>query len=564
MEMKGADMTIPKGYQRIEGSLRSPAHGARRIGDADPNETMSVTISVRRRPDAEALPDSATVASGPLGEQKFLSRKEFAERFGAAPKDLKLVEDFGRAHGLTVLESSAAKRIVTLSGTVGQMSRAFAVKVGRYKSPTERYRGREGHVHMPKKVARVVEGVFGLDNRRMAWRSGNSGGLSHLTPPQVAKLYNFPNSNNGNGQTIGIFAFSGGYKKSDIDAFFNDLGITTPELTDVGVLGATNSPGSEKWDPEVVLDIDVAGSTASGSRVAVYFAPWTEQGWVNVISTAVHDSTNNPSVLSVSWVWPEGKGIEGFTWTTQAINAVSAYFNEATHFGVTVFAATGDWGSSCFFPGCGFFPDGKALVCYPSSDPWVTACGGTTIKDVSDPSFTETTWPQTGGGISDVFPLPSWQQGIGVPPSANDGHIGRGIPDVAGNADPDSGCKLWINGEKTHVSVGGTSAVAPLYAGLMALINAHLPNPAGYLNPRLYSYGKSPNLKVFRDLADGVSNTSNGAPGYTSGPGWDACTGWGSINGNALLNALLTEKLPIRQIEQRKKRAGQKTKKRGS
>ena len=522
-------MTTPKGYQRIEGSQRSPAYGARRVGDADSKETLSVTICVRRRQDAKPLPDPLAAASGPLGEQKFLSREAFAEQFGAAPADLKLVEEFGRGHGLAVVESSAAKRMVVLSGTVAQMSRAFGVTLGRYKSPTETYRGREGHVHVPKKLGNIIEGVFGLDNRRMARRAAIRAGTSLLTPPQVAKLYNFPNTNNGSGQTIGILEFGGGYKKADIDAFFAGLGLATPALTDVGVLGATNSPGSDA-DGEVVLDIDVSGGVAPGAHLAVYFAPWTEQGWVNAIADAVHDTTNKPSVLSLSWGYPEGKGVDGVTWTQAAINAVNAKLGEATQLGVTVFAATGDWGSSSGFSG------GKALVWYPCTDPNVTACGGTTIRNVSGTSFTETTWPDTGGGISDVFPLPVWQQGIGIPGSANDGHTGRGIPDVAGNADPASGYLLTLNGG--HIGVGGTSAVSPLYAGLMALINASLPNPAGWLNPRLYSYGKNPSLHVFRDIADSVSNASYGAPGYTAGPGWDACTGWGSINGNALLTAL--------------------------
>lgn len=522
-------MNIPKDYQRVEGSMRKPVKGARRIGDVDPNETMSVTILVRRRPDAEALPDPVAMASAPIGEQKFTSREEYAKRFGAAPEDLKLVEGFARARSLTVVESSAAKRIVTLSGTAGQMSSAFAVKLGRYKSPDETYRGREGHVHVPKEVAHVIEGVFGLDNRRMAKRGATSAGVSSLTPPQVAKLYNFPTSQNGSGQTIGIIEFGGGYKKSDIDAFFNSLGLTSPQLTDVSVLGATNSPGSQA-DTEVILDIAVAGGVAPGAHIVVYFAPWTEQGWINVITTAINDTTNKPSVLSLSWGYAEGKGTGGVTWTAQAISAVSSAFYDATQLGVTVFAASGDWGSSSGWTG------GKALAWYPTTDPYVTACGGTTIKNVSGASFTETTWPDTGGGISDVFPLPSWQQGIGVPPSANDGHIGRGIPDVAGNADPSSGYMLTINGKNSVW--GGTSAVSPLYAGLIALINANLANPVGYLNPRLYGYGTSPSLGVFRDMADGVSNASNNAPGYTSGSGWDACTGWGSINGTALLNAL--------------------------
>jgi len=525
-------MPAPKGYVRISGSNRSQAEGARRVADVDPKETVSVTILLRRRPDAEELPDAAKNASMPLGEGVFYSRKEFADRFSASPDDIKLIEDFAREEGLTVIESSREKRLVTLSGTADKMSRAFAVKLGVYKTPNETYRGREGEVHVPEKIGAVVEGVFGLDNRRMAKRgcadAGTSAGTTSLTPPQVSKLYGFPTSTSGSGQAIGILEFGGGYKKSDIDAFFQNLGVPTPALTDVGVLGATNSPGSDA-DGEVILDICVAGGVAPGAHIVVYFAPWTEQGWINVISTAIHDTTNKPTVLSISWGYPEGKGIDGVTWTQQAINAVHSVLYDATQLGVTVFAATGDWGSSSGFPG------GKALVWYPPSDPYVTACGGTRISNVSGASFTETTWPETGGGISDVFPLPAWQQGVGVPPSGNDGHTGRGIPDVAGNADPASGYLLWINGKK--YVIGGTSAVSPLYAGFMALINASLANPAGYLNPRLYTFGKQ-KAKTFNDIADGVSNASNGAPGYTSAVGWDACTGWGSIMGTGFLNAL--------------------------
>ncbi len=522
-------MGIPEGYQRIEGSVRSPVKGASRIGDINPNETMTVTVLVRRKTDVKALSEPAAEALVPNEQKKYISREELAEQYGAAPEDLKLVEDFGRKHGLTVVESSEAKRTVKLSGTAKQMSEAFFVKLGRYKSPHETYRGREGHVHMPENVAKVVEGVFGLDNRRMALRSANSGVTSSLTPSQVAKLYNFPTSTNGSGQTIGILEFGGGYKMSDINEFFSSNGLSTPQITDVSIDGATNTPGSGA-DTEVVLDIDVAGGVASDAHIVVYFAPWTEQGWIDAIQSAIYDTTNKPSALSISWGYPEYKGIDGVTWTAQAIKAVNEAFQDAARIGVTVFAATGDWGSSSGFA------DGKALVWYPPSDPYVTACGGTTISNVSGPSFTETTWSSTGGGISEVFPLPSWQQNIGVPPSANDNHISRGIPDIAGNADPNSGYLITVNGGQ--ITIGGTSAVSPLYAGLIALINSILTKPAGYLNPVLYNYGITPSMQVFQDINDGVSNASNDAPGYNSGPGWDACTGWGSLNGAKLLSAL--------------------------
>jgi hypothetical protein len=542
---------IPKGYRRIENSQRVPAHGAKRTGPADLNETLSVTVRVRRRTDAPPLPDPARIASTPVGERTFLSREDFAEHYGASPEELNRVAAFGREHGLIVGEVSIPKRTVVLSGTVEKMSKAFQVDLGRYESATETYRGREGHVNLPDNLADVVEGVFGLDNRKMAQpqykmhkarareaTGGPAQGTVPLTPPHVAALYNFPTTPNAAGQTIGLFEFGGGYKLGDIQAFFNGLALPTPTLTSIGVDGVTNSPGSND-DVEVVLDIDVAGSAAPGSKIAVYFGPWTEKGWVDMVTTAVHDATNKPSVISISWGWPENETF-GFTWTKTAIDAVNATFREAAAMGVSVLAASGDHGSDC---GMG---DGKPHVLYPASDPYVTACGGTSISNVSGSSFTEHTWNDndndwiTGGGISDIFGLPAWQAWANVPGSAGDGHRGRGIPDIGGNADGASGYDLIINGNHTG-AVGGTSATAPLYAGLVALLNAGLSEPLGYLNPNLYAFAGP---YVYRDIADNISNARGGAPGYQAVPGWDACTGLGSVNGVAMENALRGVGLP--------------------
>ncbi len=359
--------------------------------------------------------------------------------------------------------------------------------------------------------------------------------VTALTPPQVASLYDYPVTPGAAGQTIGLIEFGGGFAQGDLNQFFSGLGggLTAPTPTVVGMDGVTNNPGVDiNEDGEVTLDICVASSVASNADVAVYFAPWTEQGWVDVITSAVHDATNNPSVLSISWGWPEFEGIEGFTWTQQAINAVNQTFQDAAALGVTVFAASGDSGSDC---GQG---DGAAHVLYPASDPFVSSCGGTRISDVSGASFTETTWAQsfgtTGGGISDFFSLPTYQIGAGVPLSANDGHQGRGIPDIAGNADPASGYNLIVDGS-SFPGVGGTSATAPLYAALVALCNARLGRSVGFLNPLLYALN---NTGVIRDIADNASNATGGAPGYIAGPGWDAATGLGVVDGQGLLAAL--------------------------
>lgn len=534
---------IPPNFSPLVKSERRIARGARRIGPADPQETLSVSIRVRRRSDAPALPDAqqagaATSYSGPI-----LSREEFARTYGADPADLEKMAQFARNHSLQVVESSIPRRTVVVKGTVNQFNKAFGANLGHYESPDGAYRGREGALHIPQDVAGIVEGVFGLDNRRMARAAGVLGpsqGTTPLTPPQVAKLYDFPTTTNATGQTIGLLEFGGGYIQSDVQTYFNGLHLPIPALTAVGIDGVTNSPGSAANpngdDTEVALDISVAGSVAVGAKIAVYFAPWTEQGWVDAVTTAIHDATNRPSVLSISWGWPEMETYGGLTWSQAAIDAVSATFQEAAVLGVTVFAATGDYGSNC---GQG---DGVAHVLYPGSDPGLTACGGTSISNVSGSTFTENTWASTGGGISNIFPKPVWQTWANIPVSANPGgHVGRGIPDVAGNADPNSGYELILYGSPNG-PWGGTSAVAPLYAALVALLNANMGEPVGYLNYNLYAFAGS---NVYHDINDGVSNASSGAPGYKSGPGWDACTGFGSVNGTALWYALEGVGLPV-------------------
>jgi kumamolisin len=284
----------------------------------------------------------------------------------------------------------------------------------------------------------------------------------------------------------------------------------------VSVGNGSNSPTGSPDGPdgEVMLDIEVAGAIAPGTKIVAYFAENTDAGFLNAITTAVHDSTNNPSVISISWGGPES------SWTQQAMTSMDEAFQAAVAMGVTVCVAAGDDGST------DGVSDGLNHVDFPSSSPNVLACGGTKLVGSNGTISSETVWNElasnegaTGGGISDVFPLPSWQASAGVPASANPNHhVGRGVPDVAGDADPTTGYVTLVDGQSGVI--GGTSAVAPLWAGLMALINQRLGKPVGFINALLYqNQGKTAD---FNDITSG----NNGA--YSAGPGWDACTGLGS------------------------------------
>jgi kumamolisin len=347
---------------------------------------------------------------------------------------------------------------------------------------------------------------------------------SSYTPVEVARAYDFPTGTTGAGQCVAIIELGGGYHQSDLETYFGELGLPVPTVTTVSVDGAGNIPSGDprSADGEVLLDIEVVGAIATGARIAVYFAPNSDQGFVDAVTTAVHDRANAPSVISISWGGPES------TWTVQAQTALDQTFADAAALGVTVCAASGDNGSG---DGVG---DGRAHADFPASSPHVLGCGGTRLES----GRAETVWNDgasggaTGGGVSDTFDLPDWQSSAGVPTSVNPGgRIGRGVPDVSGDADPQTGYRVLVDGR--HVTMGGTSAVAPLWAALVALLNEQRGTPVGFLNPLLYGKGDG----ALRDVTSGDNDLGN-APAYAAGPGWDACTGLGSPDGTALSRLL--------------------------
>jgi subtilase family serine protease len=348
-----------------------------------------------------------------------------------------------------------------------------------------------------------------------------------LTALQVASLYNFPAGTDGTGQTIAIIELGGGYTQSDLDMYFSGLGLATPSVTAVSVDGGSNSPG-QPADGEVELDIQVAGAVAPKAAQLVYFADNTDQGFINAIAQAVH-TTPPPIVVSISWGQSEDQ------WSEQSRTSMDGVFADAAALGVTVTVAAGDNGSS---------DDPNSTsgvhVDFPASSPHVLACGGTQlIGDLNTNTITsEVVWNELannegagGGGVSDVFPLPSWQANVGVPTIAGSTSTGRGVPDVAGNADPVTGYLVVVDGKQQPI--GGTSAVAPLWAGLIARLAQATGKKFGLLQPLTYGgVTAGAAAQGFNDITEG----NNGA--YSAGPGWDATTGLGSPSGEALLTHL--------------------------
>jgi kumamolisin len=455
-----------------------------------------------------------------------LTREQFAERHCPDPKAEETVRAFAQEYGLTIeMPKERARRTMQLSGSRTAMEQAFGVTLQSHETDGGKLRLREGEITLPEELAPHVVAVLGLDNRPQAKphfrvATPHAGNVSY-TPVQVAQLYGFPANASAAGQTIALLELGGGYREADITAYFQSLGLPAPSVNAVSVDKGKNSPGNANGaDGEVMLDIEVSAAVGTGAKVVVYFAPNTDQGFIDAVTTAVHDSTNKPGVLSISWGGPES------TWTQQAVTALDQACQAAASLGVSITVACGDDGST------DGVSDGSNNVDFPASSPHVLACGGTKLVASGSTITSETVWNElssnegaTGGGVSTLFALPSWQDNSNVPaPTTSTG--GRGVPDVAGDADPSTGYTVRVDGETT--TIGGTSAVAPLWAGLIALANATNNSNAGFANPLLYAAASSP----FRDINSG----NNGA--FTAGPGWDACSGLGSPKGAAVISTL--------------------------
>ncbi|MBB5502527.1 protease pro-enzyme activation domain-containing protein [Paraburkholderia sp. MM5384-R2] len=513
----------------LPGSERKVAQGTTVIGQCDPAERIEVFVMLRRQQQAQFDALMKRIEAGDASV-KPLSREALAQDYGAAPDDIAKVRAFAAAHGLTVAREDPAARSVLLSGTIAQFQSAFEVKLELYRHHAAgQFRGRTGTISVPDDLHGVVEAVLGLDNRPQArphfrirppFVPARAGQTSY-SPPQLASLYQFPQGDGG-GQCVGIIELGGGYNTSDLKTYFSSLGVSEPTVTPVGVDQAGNEPSGDPNGPdgEVTLDIEIVGAIVPGAAIAVYFTQNSDAGFIDAVSRAVHDTTNKPSVISISWGAPES------VWTSQSMQALNSVLQSAAALGVTICAASGDSGSS---DGSG----GGDAVDFPASSPYVLACGGTHLSSSGSAITREVVWNDgeqggaSGGGVSSAFPVPAWQQGLSVTATGGGRQPlgGRGVPDVAGDASPLTGYDVLIDGMRTVV--GGTSAVAPLWAALIARINAAKGQPAGFVNAKLY---KAPG--VCNDITQG----NNGS--FAASKGWDACTGLGSPNGGKVAGAL--------------------------
>jgi kumamolisin len=527
---------------------------------------ITVSVVVRRK--------APLKAANRTGKER-LTHAQYRQSHAADPVAVKLVRAFAKEYGLTVAPDTPGpeRRTIKLIGTIANMQKAFGVTLVHKAHDGAVYRVREGSITLPAELVGPVLAVLGLDNRPQAQPHfrvyGETGNLSaqiaqgggfasphagaastSFTPPQIAALYQFPPNASAAGQTIGIIELGGGYKTADLTTYFKSLGQKTPSVTAVSVDGGKNSPtNANSADGEVMLDIEVAAAVAPGANIVVYFAPNTDQGFIDAIANAIHDTKNKPSVISISW------GAAESNWTGQSMAALDAACQSAAALGITITVAAGDNGSTDGVTG------GQNHVDFPASSPHVLACGGTKLVGSGSSIASEVVWNEltnnegaTGGGVSNVFPLPPWQANAGVPKPTNSTG-GRGVPDVAGDADPATGYAIRVDGK--NMVIGGTSAVAPLWAGLIAVANAQNGKSAGFIQPAIYAAkGKA----AFNDITSGTNYT--GTPvGFQAGPGWDACTGLGTPIGTKLIAVVNPGGATTTTKKAKKKSAAKTTKK---
>jgi len=522
----------------LPGSSRPPLTGVERVGPVDPNAEIDFTVVLRRR--AEIPRD---LLEGP----DTVSRNELEQRFGAGPDDIEHVLTVFQSAGVRVTDVHTGSRRIGASGSASAVNALFGTELDVVLNQPLigtgpfRHRARSGALRVPAALDGIIVAVLGLDNRQQARPrirvtaadddggddANNKAANTSYDPPILAGVYGFPANMDGTGQTAAIIELGGGFAQSDLDAFFGGLKMATPTVTAVGVDGGQNVPGGDPngADGEVLLDIEVLGALAPGAHQLVYFAPNTDQGFLDAISTAVH-ATPTPAVVSISWGQSED------AWTPQARTAMDQAFADAAALGVTVTVASGDDGSS------DASADGLVHVDFPASSPHALACGGTSLRLNADGTEkTETVWNDgagagaCGGGVSDVFPVPSWQMTCGVPNRVGGTASGRGVPDVAAVADPQTGYNVLVDGQKRVI--GGTSAVAPLWAALVCRLTQALGHNVGLLQPAFYGGAVAgAATKGFRDITSG----NNGA--YQAKSGWDPCTGLGVPQGMELLALL--------------------------
>lgn len=473
--------------------------GATPVGDLSSAEAY-VTAWLRPRHGGELDVQRAIQLGSTLPAQRaYDDRAQLAEKTGADPGDVELLRRYCSRFGVEVV--ATYWRHVTLKGRLDELVKAFGATAGIYElEDKRRFRHRSESLHAPPEIAAILRGLFGIHQ----WPRSHAIGRqeSHTVPPSAKDIearYAFPEAD-GTGQTIAIVQLRGEFRPDDFAKCMHDQGVRAkiPIVKRVDNAELAHRIETAK-DLESAIDTQIIGALAPGAQIVVYAAPDDERGVLDAIRHALFDGDHKPTILSISFGFPE------FLWTPAALAILNELFIVAALLGVTIFCASGDNGAE-------LDSDGKPHVLAPASSPFVLACGGTQIA--ADGS--EVAWTRTGGGFSEHFSAPSWQ--------GKTTHQ-RGVPDAVAESVP--GYCVYFEGKR--LAAGGTSAVAPMWAALTARIAQRIASNAGFFAPLLYSVKGQ---EAFRAI------TSGGNDRYKAAKSWNPCTGLGVPIGTAIESLL--------------------------
>lgn len=524
---------------------------------ADPSQKLRVLVGLKLRDEAGLNKLLAEIydANSPQ-YRKYLTPDDFAARFSPTVQDVDVIVSHLQSRGLAIVSVSPNRTLIEAEGTVEQLEKVFSVNINQYsiKLPsgvTKQYLSNDRDPSLPARLAHIVESVMGLDtfaefeSKLKKQKQATVTKPHGFSPQEIATVYDFPTAVNRNhkgtkfsgaGKTIAI-ATAESYNKADIDAYWKHYGIVrTGKLIDVNVGGT-----SKTANDETTLDLQTASSQAPGADIMMYMgvdAKFTT--FTKVFNQIVTD--NKADIMSISWgLCEEHTGI-------RQMKTEHNIFKQGAAQGIAIFAAAGDDGAyDCKHDeeeDGGKDKDGKPTkrpvvkysVDYPSSDPYVTAVGGTALNTSNGRRISESAWTGGGGGNSDQWTRQSWQKGPGVPSGTM-----RSTADVSLNASPSTAYSFYFDGK--WEAWGGTSVSAPAWAALWAVIDEAASVRIGMPVETLYRVGDSTDYKnAFHDITTGDNGDYRG-PGFKAGDFWDHPTGWGVPKGEALKNWIVSDQL---------------------
>ncbi len=493
-----AQKTVP-----IAGTHRNVWPDATAVAELADGDTL-LTAWLRPRKGGELDAARARQLAGtPPARRAYASRAELARETDADQNDVEMLKAYCAKMGVDVVGTHW--RSVTLSGPIAKLVEVFGATASIYELPDKRrFRHRSDSLHAPSDIAALLRGPFGIHQWPRSHAIGTlQGHTTPLSANDVAARYEFPEGD-GSGQTVGIVQLRGEFKPDDFTQCMAAQGVTAkvPIVKRIDDAELAHAEETEK-DVESAIDTQIVGALAPGAQIVVYAAPDDERGVLDAIRAAIFDDDNRPSILSISFGFPEQ------LWTPVALTILDELFTAAALLGVSVFCAAGDNGAE-------LDAAGKPHVLAPASSPFANASGGTQL--VANANGTaEVAWPKTGGGFSESFDAAPWQSAAGPR---------RGVPDFAAQVMP--GYAIVFDG--ATLAAGGTSAAAPMWSALVARVNQRLGAPSGFFAPLVYARAAT----LFRDV------TSGGNDRYQSAAGWNPCTGLGVPIGTAI-DAMLRE-----------------------